>query len=674
MRGCLRALLTTRGRCHALMMALALTSAWMCSSTGAAKADICPNENIRLEQTYGAQLPDCRAYEQVSPVEKNLSDAIGHADLTQVSPDGERVTFGSIPPFPGIPGASEYPTYLSTRAPDGSGWSTQGLLPASKGPQGEEPGTNTVLSGLTEDLSHVVLRAGPNGYLYNADNGQLSSFPSAEEGFVDASSDDSAILFASDRSLAAGAIVGDPNLYEWDEGRLSLVAPDAIAGPDVTPELRPRSYTEHTISADGSRVFYTSLVPGPSERLLYMREAGGEPLPISSGPAEWRAATPDGSSVFYTEGGASRGNEGLSGGLYRWTWRKGEPAPITTQIAPPSANVLGTLGISNDGAYVYFVAEGRLGGKNSAGEEAVAGALNLYEWHAAEPEPIITYIDPMNEPDNWRDYFLPEAFHPADGLRSSQVAPDGKTLLFSSSRSLTGYENQEHIEIFLFDATDARLTCVSCNPTGQPATTDSYLSHPVIKYVVEPPARERPFALHNMSEDGQRVFFQTTEALVPKDENNLSDVYEWEDGHLHLISSGQGDSPAYLGDASANGRDVFFFTRQPLVAQDQDDNVDLYDARADDTGAGGGIAAQNKAPPPPCIGEQCHGAIAPAPSFGTPASAAYLGADDPVSQPSLAPVARPKHASALKPKCRRGYRRTAKRGRCARVRTSRRGR
>jgi hypothetical protein len=274
----------------------------------------------------------------------------------------------------------------------------------------------------------------------------------------------------------------------------------------------------------------------------------------------------------------------------------------------------------------------------------------------------------MNEPDNWRDYFLPEAFHPADGLRSSQLAPDGRTLLFTSSRSLTGYDNREHSEIFLFHAADATLTCVSCNPAGQPATTDSYLSHPVIKYAVEPPARERPFALHNMSEDGRRVFFQTSEALAAKDENSLSDVYEWQDGQLHLISSGQGNSPAYLGDASAGGRDVFFFTRQPLAAQDQDDNVDLYDARE-----GGGIAAQNKAPAPPCVGEQCHSAITPPPSFGTPASVAYVGADNLAPQQPPAPVAKPKHASAPKPKCRRGYRRNRS-GKCVKTRTARRTR
>ena len=68
-------------------------------------------------------------------------------------------------------------------------------------------------------------------------------------------------------------------------------------------------------------------------------------------------------------------------------------------------------------------------------------------------------------------------------------------------------------------------------------------------------------------------------------------------GCLYLISTGESAEPSYFGDASANGDDVFFFTRQSLVGQDRDENYDIYDARID-----GGIAAQN----------QCHRRVAKA--------------------------------------------------------------
>jgi hypothetical protein len=68
-------------------------------------------------------------------------------------------------------------------------------------------------------------------------------------------------------------------------------------------------------------------------------------------------------------------------------------------------------------------------------------------------------------------------------------------------------------------------------------------------------------------------------------------VYEWEaygegscasiaqdGGCLYLISSGTSSEQSYFGDASANGNDVFFFTRQALAPTDDDDLVDVYDA------------------------------------------------------------------------------------------------
>ncbi len=643
------------------------------SAPSAAQSEGCVNESIRLEQAYGERLPDCRAYEQVSPADKNLSSAIGHAGLTQISPDGERVTYGSIVPFPNTPGSSEYPTYLSTRARGGSGWLTQGLLPPTPGAEGEESAPSVVVSGMTEDLSDGVI-GGFAGYLYDTESHLLSPFPIANEGFVDASADDSTVLLASSQPLPVldgpTGIEGDPNLYEWRAGQLRLVAADAVAGPDVEAPRRPNTYTEDSISTGGERVFYTSPAAGASEGRIYMRESLGQPIAISNGTAELRAATRDGSNVVYTEGTPT--GEGITGGLYRWRWRPGEAAPHTAEIAEPSAEVLGTLGISSDGSYVYFVAEGKLGAGGPGGEP-VAGKPNLYLWHEGAAEPIV-YIATLtflgSDPDNWRDYFdhsLVE--HPAEGLRSAQVTPDGMSLLFTSILPLTHYPNQEHSEIYLYNASSALLTCVSCNPSGEPAHVNAYLWHQPIKYAAEPSGRNRPYALHNLSNDGRRVFFQTSERLLSNAENGLANVYEWESGHLYLLSTGQGAGSAYLGGASADGSDVFFFTAQPLVAQDRDENIDLYDAREN-----GGIANQNETLQAEC-GEQCRGEESTAPAFGVPASYTFAGpsnATATVAPSGKMPVeAKAKSKPKSKPKCKRGYRRN-KRGRCVHTKAARR--
>lgn len=91
----------------AVMVTESATSSWAAG---------CPNEQIRLEQEYASTLPDCRAYEQVSPSQKNLADARGAIDEVQVSPSGESATFYSIIPFPGVLGSTEFPLYLSTRS------------------------------------------------------------------------------------------------------------------------------------------------------------------------------------------------------------------------------------------------------------------------------------------------------------------------------------------------------------------------------------------------------------------------------------------------------------------------------------------------------------------------------------------------------------------------------
>ncbi len=450
------------------------------------------------------------------------------------------------------------------------------------------------------------------------------SFPPVER-FSGASDNDSDILFESETVLesegspVAGARPGVPNLYDWDNGRLLLVGvpegedgtpPGGVtAGPDKTlSSKRSFYYTQGSISEDGSRIFFTALESGR----IYMREPlATRTVKISgSGPAEWLASTPSGSEVFYTE----------DGDVYRFDAESGKQERLTQ-----GAGVQGMLGISSNGSYAYFIAQGVLAGENAEGHSPSEGAENLYEWHEGAPTPIAYIADlrkgHLGDESDWRGLESESSggFEVGEGEKSSRVTADGETVLFSSVEPVTAYNtNEEAHELYLYDAADAKITCVSCNPL-RPATTGVYLAQKGQNNTY--PLSRAPFLTRNLSSDGRRVFFQTEETLVAKDSNGLSDVYEWEEGHLYLISSGQGDAEGYFADASADGGDVFFFTRQPLVNEDQDNNADVYDARVN-----GGIAAQNPVVPSPCVGEECHGAIAPAPVFGVPASAVYSGA------------------------------------------------
>ena len=144
------------------------------------------------------------------------------------------------------------------------------------------------------------------------------------------------------------------------------------------------------------------------------------------------------------------------------------------------------------------------------------------------------------------------------------------------------YDNAGHSEVYRYDAASAKLDCASCDPTNAAATGDASLASDGL----------------SLTEDG-RVFFNSTDALAPRDLDESEDVYEWEPqgtGNLQadkpyfseatgdcigLISTGTSPFDSSLLGVSANGTDAYFFTRDTLVPQDENGQlVKIYDARA----------------------------------------------------------------------------------------------
>lgn len=666
--------------------------------------EACPNEAIRARETehdsYATRLPDCRAYEQVSPVDKNATDALGAADRVESSPSGDSVSYFSVVPFPDVVGSVEYSTYMSMHGADG--WSTQGLLPLT------EPYAGPEVLGLTNSNDEAVVYvgeeeglllapgavAGPGevgGNLYLRDNltgtYRLIAAGVFDVTFAGATPDGSRILFSARLGEAQelGGLTGftaAPELFEWERetGRVSLIgvvgagapAEGAVAGTNENGG--EDTYDEDALSENGSRVFFSDLGEG---RKVYMREPrANRTLEVSEGEAQWRTATPDGSKAFYTEG--SEGNSNPDKNLYEYDVEDEQRVPITTG----TPGVLGAVGASPTGSYVYFVAQGVLAsnenGEKQKAEEGREDA-NLYEWHEGSPS-AITFIATLKEGDDrtdWEGVDLDAPDLPQQGYRASRVSADGTIVLINSVNRLTNYDNgDENNEVYLFDALEplsvSNPRCVSCNPAGATANYDVFLSF----NFTGGPAIDNAFHFltHNLSAEGTRVFFQTAEALLPGVTDGQENVYEWEregvggcgvgeggesGGCLYLISTGQSTSPSYFGDASENGEDVFFFTRQSLVSQDQDENADIYDARED-----GGIAAQSPGSPEAvCEGEACHGPVGSEPAFGAPSSATFSGAGNlaPPAPPSPVVVVKPKsHPRPVK--CKKG--RVRKKGKC----------
>ncbi len=238
---------------------------------------------------------------------------------------------------------------------------------------------------------------------------------------------------------------------------------------------------------------------------------------------------------------------------------------------------------------------------------------------------------------------------PGAPWRSARVAADG-TLLFSSTQRLSSYDNaptsaancsaQPCTELYRFAPGEEALSCISCSPAAAAPSGAAKLENVGGSYAPSPRNR---FLTRNLSSDGNRAFFDSPDALVPRDVNGVIDPYEWEaqgtgscetatagGGCIYLLSTGTNPRPSYLGDISASGDDAFFFTDQPLVPGDEDQLVDAYDARV-----GGGLASQHQGEgAAPCLGEACKGGSSGPPQDSAVGSSTFSGPANPAPKPA----------------------------------------
>jgi hypothetical protein len=185
---------------------------------------------------------------------------------------------------------------------------------------------------------------------------------------------------------------------------------------------------------------------------------------------------------------------------------------------------------------------------------------------------------------------------------------------------------QLHSELYRYDTADNSLTCISCTPAGVIPTGNATLGG-AGGGSYGPPMTAVP-----MNESGTEIFFQTPDPLVSEDVNGGSfadgpfgsteestDVYEWENGKVSLISDGRTTPGATLDGTTPSGNDVFITTPASLVSSDTDGFNDIYDARV-----GGGLP-QPPAPPTPCKGTGCRAGGASV-FFALPGSSTLTGA------------------------------------------------
>jgi hypothetical protein len=375
----------------------------------------------------------------------------------------------------------------------------------------------------------------------------------------------------------------------------------------------------------------------------------------------------DAAHLYWSVNGETPINPGND--LYRYEPDGETLTDLTSLPGGNGAEVQGVLGASADGSRVYFAANGDLdgGGPAEAGDcktspahgsmNSLVGQCNLYLWQEGTGTSLVARIEGRDAVD-WAATTL--AVFGGFVPKTSFTSADGKTLLFRSREKLTDYDNEGVSELYRFHFGDAGLQCVSCRPGGEAPSGGPSLGSVVFPQL-EPFAGAQ-FASRNLSADGKRAFFETTEALVPADTNGqlecplsgtssqhysaCTDVYEWEapetgqckesgpaysalnGGCLYLISTGKSKFPSLFADASETGEDVFFFTRDRLVGQDEDELQDVYDARVD-----GGLASQHPVFAVPCESvEACHEPAQTPPLEENAATQTFVGPANPASK------------------------------------------
>jgi len=622
-----------------------------------------------------AQLPDARAYEMVSPPGKNGVEVIPQTDKTHVAVDGNGVTFSALGGFGTVSGSTFDFEYLSQRAgqPGTSGWTTHGINPPTR-PETFFAATSnfsTYVDAFTPDLDGGVYKSwhpltqAPNAdgvanlYRITGLTGGLATAELMTDGiapvpawptiiksgvaptFSGASVDLSHVVYESRLSLTADApapgflcfLLGlgcASSLYENADGVVRLVGRvpitpdiscDDASGPACAPAESSQSgigallsYSRRMVSSDGRRILFQ--VPADaSSGAIYLREDGVRTLQIAPNGQLWTASA-DGSRAFFTTSDSLVADDTDSNpDLYMYE-ADAAPSNRLTLISASSTSddgfVEGVVDASADARYVYFVCDGQL----VAGEPST-GNMGLYVWHDGN----LAYLGTLQDLNEANLNGPRTQWSLISNAKMSRITPDGRHLLFMTQSDagfrgrggFSAYDHAGHRELYLYSADTGRLTCASCNPNGRPATADAVID---VREAAATSASTSDSG-HVLSDDGRRVFFSTAEALVPEDTNGRADAYEYDapTGSVHLISSGKDPSSSYFIDASDNGDDVFFVTRERLVGWDVDSSYDLYDARVN-----GGFAE----PTPPtsgCVGEACLGQSSTTPAAGSGGSA-----------------------------------------------------
>lgn len=605
----------------------------------------CPNSASRTGPSL--LLPDCRAYELVTPADTNgrPPKGIGYGEdgfpfpTYQASPSGEAVSFmtegGGLPGTEGTGGFGGDP-YRATRS--ASGWST-----VATGPNGTE--TNELLPGSPSP---------DQGYLFWSGGGEGSAvIEGRRTGYVHYPDGHSELI-------GQGSLGSDPGARGkliTENGTHIIFATRNTGGtpPEPAPQLEPDA------PPTGTAAVYDRTSDGVTHVVSLL------PVNVTPGAGQdalYQGASPDGAGIAFSIGNTLylRLNDavtyeigrnvllaGISNGGRRVFYVEGGDlfafdTETESVISFASTGNAVVVNVAADGSRAYFVSTTAIAeaGENPNFALPQTGQQNLY----LSEEGLIRFVGTVTDRDVegevnalnakvdglglWTESApgTPPVFASQPGKDPSRLTPDGTVMVFESRADLDGSSPNSSRQIYRYDSVGNRLHCISCNPTNPLATGGGASLETIGEGQTTPPPFSSFGFVPNLRPDGRRAFFESKEPLVAADTDGVQDIYEWGEqgvgsctragGCVYLISSGHTVGNNYLFGAGRSGDDVFFVTADVLVPADND-ALSIYDARVN----GGFPPSASRV----CEGEGCRPGMTAPPQLPAPAKPA-TGADD----------------------------------------------
>ena len=520
-----------------------------------------------IYDTGGSPLPDNRAYEQVTPVDKNGS-AFDRGFIYIAPPvpsrDGDRVTVNPIQCFAEAEAcvanylSQQGSLYALERFSDG--WRPRQLSPPATqyeatSVRSTEADTGQALFAgrrTAADPTELVARLADGGLrrIGAVTAPGVTTTPGVRG--VSASTDLSRVVFEESAALLDWPFdqtFHNPNDYvytvlEYVAGASEPILVGVNGGRGSTDLIGECGTRLNKLSADGRTVIVTvngqgnggCSQPAPAVNEIYARIDESVTVKISGrspdgctvpqcqssapAPATFAAASVDGRRIVFRSAqqltdDATDGSENLY--LYDFSRPAGARLTAISAVASGTPGLGGVAAVNDSGTHVYFVARGALASEpNAANEDPEPGSHNLYlyERDGVHPGGRLVFIAQLDGADVsiWAGNFR------------ATVTPDGRYLLLMSRSDLTDDgADSGATEVYRYDAQTAELTRVSVGERGFNGNGDE-TGPPCASVGSGGDCKSDALiatgmggttGLRSMSDDGRFVFFASPAALTP---------------------------------------------------------------------------------------------------------------------------------------------------------------